>query len=897
MELFYCGNQWGYTPLGVTSNIPSGYCNPPTGLAATAANQYVTFKWVAPHDYESFHLEYQIGSGGWTQIVVTGTSYTIALAAYTTYHWRVRTVCNSEDSRYSTYATGPDITTTNVIPGCSPVSTVSITNMGSFYRVSWFSTGAAYYKVYVCPGALDCPFYKNVTGTFYDMVGLRVNEEYRVRVVAVCFNGLDSITSPWFPFKVVNINCLPPVNLKAISSFTSIMASWLPNPSSFLTYKYNIYLNGDLILANYPLTNFTFTQLLPNTSYLIEVRANCPDGFSTPASITVVTKPEECACLIELSVSDTTTSSATLVFSSSCNLPAEGEEYELRINNSAPIIIPLVTNEYVIEGLIPRIPYTAILRLKCINGEYATDAKVVFTLGGCGPVTNLTITQPSVINNMIACWNAAAGVDHYKLEIELDGNVISTINTTLNCYTKSNVIHGQEYTFRVFPVCIINGTPVEGAPTEQTSTYPISNCIEYEILSITWKSATSVDVNIKMTSSQTTSGTGRLIVKDDSNNIVNSLVFFSSGVQTINGLTEGVLYHFAAYDIPSGSASGNAANDPCDPLMTDYVHATCWSMAESNITATQPSSTELEIDLVNTSFTAAQTYLHVSWAYEGGSYNAPVQVNISDFPYTATVTGYGRYKVKITPYCDDMAMPDINFQYSCPTIDSVSTQVNGTTLSGKILPAVIGEHAYIITVTALGQSAKTFTSNSENFVITDLRPGLIYNGEVKMICNNDGPIYSNTVSFVFTTGTTGVGSQACAEPKFNSLVQDCSSTTPTLQCNIEPRDWLLRGLFFMPLSTDPQNSLYLEATFQINQNGSQYQELIIPGGIMGVIRDNSCLPAATVDAELEIVTGKTSVISTSATIAVNGNITGAGAYKSDGGNVLIVRVRASYLKA
>src|SRR5688572_10950788 len=143
MELFYCGNQWGYTPIGSTLNIPTGFCLVPTNLSVRVHNQWLMFHWNAPHDYLYFTLRYrEVGSGVWITVDVYGTSYNVELDPETEYEWEVKTVCSLILS--SAFLAGPNATTGTYVAGCLQVdgSTIVISNMGGFYRISWTGTGA-----------------------------------------------------------------------------------------------------------------------------------------------------------------------------------------------------------------------------------------------------------------------------------------------------------------------------------------------------------------------------------------------------------------------------------------------------------------------------------------------------------------------------------------------------------------------------------------------------------------------------------------------------------------------------------------------------------------------------------------------------------------------------------
>ena len=151
--------------------------------------------------------------------------------------------------------------------------------MGSFYRISWAGTGAIYYKVYWSSftGPRPVIFENTTQNTYYDLLDLTENiNTYQVQVEAYCQDpNLTPARSPWTPFATGTLKCDKPGPLIATSSSTSLVIAWTGKVGD----KYNIYLNGVLVAANYLQSSFTFTGLTPFTSYTIEVRTNCTNGY------------------------------------------------------------------------------------------------------------------------------------------------------------------------------------------------------------------------------------------------------------------------------------------------------------------------------------------------------------------------------------------------------------------------------------------------------------------------------------------------------------------------------------------------------------------------------------------------------------------------------------------
>lgn len=899
MNLYYCGNQWGYTPIGSTLNIPSEYCNAPTDLQAVVTNQFVLLSWVAPHDYIHFIVEYRIAGSmdAWTIEQPYATSILLTLDASTEYEWRVRTVCSKDPERLSDWANGPNFTTGVLAPVCNPVSSVTVTNLGGgVFQASWpAAPGSSHYAITIEGGALP-PQTFFTSGTTYNFTNLEENIQYSVFVTNICRGGVDTLPSPTVIFSTGFFTCPKVTGLNAQVNGTSIFATWFP-PAIGINVGYNVYLNGTLVAANYNLTNITFTLLSEVSSYTIEVRTNCGTGFSDPASITVSSGRMACAATFTLTPASITANSFTLNWITALN-GSTLSGLELVINNGNPIALAANVTTYNITGQ----PSGTIVDIKlygiCNNTARTGANRLLVPLLGNGALTFSPIVKSG--GNMYVKWTPVADAIYYVID---DGT--GEYRLTANEYTKFNVPRGVLQSFTVTAYAMINGTETAGTPVNTTDTYAQDNCPAYSVESISWKSATTAELIFSIAGAPF-GGPIRIWVSNADQTVTyfQTIVYKEEPV-LITGLTQGTTYDIAIYQVVNGNTDAAPTGDGCNAIQGTYTHDTCYIPGSANVLLTMPDSTHLEVALTGTSHQVSQTGYKIKWAYENGletvwnDYSNGDLILFAAFPVSIVVPGPGMYKVQMAIDCDGEMLEWQEYKYSCSDVTSVEFAVNGNILTGKILPALLGQYKYSVQITALGFSDQITLVNSNQFTFQDLMPNRIYTAVVKMLCSDDNTVESGSFTFNFTTGSAS--SQICNEPSAVVYIENCSETTTpgdgNSTCSVSQGDWKLENAIIIPLGTDPENSLFLEATFSITINSISGAEVLFPGGVMGIIDQIACRPASSTVMTVELVTGAENLVTPSGTLATNGNITATGAYTSNGSTQLVIRVRGSYLKA
>lgn len=908
-ELFYCGNQWGYTPVGKVVSIPGGYCNPPLNLNTSVNGQYVTFSWTAPHDYLKFVLEYRIPLGSWTAVDVYGVNITLALTANTTYEWRVKTVCELAPLRESIYANGVNVVTGNEIPGCGAIGTASITNMGDFYRLSWAATlNAMYYAVELRIVSPDdtVSWRFNTHRTYYDFTGLVPGTQYEARVGAVCINSTTDIPlvwSAWVPFEAVITNCPPVTALKYTASATSIIIAW-PVPAGLNIgdgYNFNIYLDDVLVASSYPLTSFTFLGLNPNTAYNIKVRTNCKQGFSKPYEVNIITGKNACADPTGLSTSAITDTGFTVNWTPAVGVASQ----ELIINNGTPIPLANNVTSYAITGLPSGILATVRIKSVCV-GSKSEGATITQQLSGCPVPTGLVVTPG--LNKLSIKWNPVANAFYYRVKVtKVAGSVL--VYDEFHEVTDIDVeglLSGTNYLVEVITGCGVKGSEItySAAASTNSSTLAAPTC-ENATLSNSVIGQTTYSTDFSFLTGRLTGFIRAEIRTTIGNTLVQGFDLTETGHVDFTGLTYGTGYDVYIYHKDPGS--------DCVPAAITSFSTTGQCRPPTGLTLSRVDAGAglINLSLAGTASLDTPPNYSVEYQADGGLWVSAG--TISSFPATI-VSGIpdGKYKVRIKSNCagSNGNWVETNFTCPIPVLSVAAVQGNKIILSWTPL---VGIKSYFIELNSLITGQKTYSSDNGFIEIPDLSWNTTFYGTVKAICS-DTPTYGSSSQFTVSTGKEqGTGENNLCQPvQFTAFIQDCTLTDPKEDdrdeeegpgdidppvlnaCSVSQMDWSLISFLFVPVANDPPNDTYFEGVFSIPQNLANGASGALPGGILGLI-NSVCLPASSATMDLEMLQGGT-VNTGNGTLAVNGNITVTGSYTSDGNNTIVLRLKGNYNK-
>lgn len=893
--LFYCGNQWGYTPVGRNANIPTVNCLPPLNLQRSVQGEYVNFSWQAPHDYLRFILEYRVvGAPGWTAVPVQGINYKAKLAGSTSYEWRVTTVCSEILS--SIPANGTNVTTQVAFPVCTPVSSVTVTNMGTFYRLSWASTGAQYYDVFwfAKVGPRPALFNDSTQNTYYDLKDLTPDVTYEAFVTAHCADpNLPVLDSPTVTFETGSLSCQKPTNLNATANSTAITVAWMGPGVS----KYNIYLNGTLVVADYQQTSFNFTGLTPNTDYTIEIRTSCETGFSEPAALTVKTKPAVCPAPTGLNITGITPTGFTANWT-----PAPGiSSQQLILDNGTPIVLGSGVNTYPFTNLPSGSNHVVAIRSVC-PGAASTSLTTNVQLVGCAPVTNLVVdTYPTHLNIK---WSAVANAVEYLVTVtrNSDSQVVFTGTATIGKITASGLEVSTAYTVSVTARCGVPGSNLTNstAVTQVVSTTGANTC---ENANITAQAVgqNTASFTFNFASGRTTGNIKAVVRKQSDNSLISTQNISTVGTVIFTGLLAATQYKLFIYN----EVTEEGVN--CSPVQLILFTTTAVCAPPTNLTATlQTNDTEI---LVNaTASVSTPPDYEIQLQLFGGNW---VSKGNHTFPYTITGITPGRYKVRVKSNCVGSSSDWVESGWICtaPQVLNVAVNQNSVTILWAPIPGVTN---YSVELRTLSGGTASYSTSQTSMTIADLAWNTNFLGTVKGTCTDLPNVEVTSGSFSFATGdqVTVPDPTLCPPAEFTAYIQDCKVTDPKNDehpdgdppptdpggtgCTLAGMDWAVVSSVFTNVVLGP-NDAFMELTLSYQQTVGSGVTALMPGGVLAVV-STDCRPASTLNMPFEIVQGGT-YITGDLIVATDGTVTASGSYESDGTGTLIIRGRANYIKA
>ncbi|MBK9631469.1 MAG: fibronectin type III domain-containing protein [Saprospiraceae bacterium] len=272
-----------------TSCGGGGGCSAPTGLnISNITSTTATAAWNAVSGATSYKFEYKKSSDpNWTQVTVTTTNHNMTgLTAATTYNTRVKAVCSSGESTYSTEV---NFTTTGG-GGCGIPTNLAISNITqTSANATWSAvSGATSYK-FEYKKSSDANWTQvTKTSPSHSMTGLTAATAYNTRVKAVCASGESAYSSTVNFTTTGGGGCGTPTNLAASNITTnSATLSWSP-VSGATSYNFQYKLNSSQTWqqANVTTTTVNMTNLTASTTYNVRVQAVC--GGTTGAFTSIL---------------------------------------------------------------------------------------------------------------------------------------------------------------------------------------------------------------------------------------------------------------------------------------------------------------------------------------------------------------------------------------------------------------------------------------------------------------------------------------------------------------------------------------------------------------------------------------------------------------------------------
>ena len=247
--------------------------------------------------------------------------------------------------------------------------------------------------------------------------------------------------------------CVAPVIDTVTGDYENVTVAWSG------TYdQYQVALNSETPVAVTG-SSYTFSGLLPTTTYQIRVRQNCAAdslGFSDWAVMSFTTDSFSCPAPEGLNVFDISRNSATFDW-----IATEGAgvwQLEVWQPGNRHISLSITEHPYTLEGLLPGTEYCAYIHSFCgsagqIAGEWSDT--VCFTTDVCPKVTGLDTTAVTT-SSVSLVWDSVPEAQDYLVEYGpagyMPGSGIEQVAAS-NSLTVTGLTPATEYDFYVRTRC------------------------------------------------------------------------------------------------------------------------------------------------------------------------------------------------------------------------------------------------------------------------------------------------------------------------------------------------------------------------------------------------------------------------------------------------------------
>lgn len=706
----YCVNQWGLTQMALPPNIPTGYCNPPTGLAvAPYMGSATLFSWLAPHDVEHFLLEYRkVGDASWIAVQVRGQAYVIELAGNSEYEWKVTSVCSVSNT--STAAVGPNFTTGDFDDVCIPpvIGNVTFVTTSAGVTISWTGITALRYDTELRVKGTTVVITKQVQTPEVTFGVLIPDTVYEIRIKSIC-SGKESEWSEWFEFNSGTQGACPQVkSLVTVIGISAVSLSWI-KPSEVTSV--NILLDGDIYASGITASTVSISGLSPDTEYDIAVVSVCGSGNSDPLLTTVKTKVTSCAMPTDLVLDIINGNQLRATWT-----PAPGiAGQEILLNNGSPQTLAGNVTTYTYTIANTGVIHTISVRSVCAASVSAYESKTLFMPFVCAKVVDAVVT---VVNSLLVRiqWTAAANVVKYVVNIhrDVDDVIIRTAETTNGQIEFAGLIPN----FSLYAIIVTHCTDNTTATSNEIPfvTIPLATCVTPDITGYTELTTTSVKISFVLTNGETF-GNFRIEARNEANTLVHTADVTQVGTYLVPGLTIGDLHQIKVINLGNGSCTA----------FFDYIDlqvpSTC--PVPTGVTAVFTTANNLQISFTPPGSPPTGYKVYVTTldgtvlTFFGNS--SPININITETFYP---------EVKLASLCSDTESNPVLATFTCPRPRNIAAQYyQGAILIGwngqtggrwrvKITSAITAQ-VFIITITDPFYRYNNPIPNSTYFIEVD----------------------------------------------------------------------------------------------------------------------------------------------------------------------------------
>jgi len=488
-----------------TTNCPQCDSIKITNTTSNSAN----LEWTPAPGVSSYTFEYKTTADtvwSYTSTIYDTTKTLNGLSSGTSYDCRVKSLCLSGGSNFV------QNNFTTPCPIAKNASSSNISTSSAF--ISWdAANGATGYTIeYKEMTSSTWLGFFDTSATNFTLTGLTPSTTYNWRVKTLCRSGNSNYLQASFTTTCGNPGSVTTSSISASGAYLS----WSAN-SGNLSYDVEYKLASSSTwsaTANTTSTNFTLNGLTSNSIYDWQVKGRCAannsnfiqEGFTTLST---------CASPSNLSVSNISSSGATLSWSASTGAVTYSVEYKLSSSSTWNALTGITSTTTTISSLSAGSNYDWKVQAICTSGAGSFVQSSFLT--ACNTPSGLSTTGVSSSGATIK-WNSVSGATGYSFEYKLLASSTWTDSgfSTSNSVTLSGLNFGITYVWRVKTNCSANNSSIAQAGFTTLCVEPTgatTNSISNNKATITWNAISGTfgyTVEYKLASTSTWTSIGSI---------------------------------------------------------------------------------------------------------------------------------------------------------------------------------------------------------------------------------------------------------------------------------------------------------------------------------------------------------------------------------------------------
>lgn len=740
----------GYISTNFITTVNSSNCEPPSALAATNVNSGgVTVTWNYVPLAKDYEISYRLSSSTvyTTRNTISNVYFINDLLPGKLYEVRLRSNCGN--GLYSNYAA---VTFTTIVSTecTNPSNLVASNPTNTGITLSWsqidFATKVEYEIGYRSIGSGIFVTQRTTNNTVI-LSGLIPNQDYEWRVRTICASNAQSNysnsvfkTAPGIGF------CSTPTNLFSSDlRQNGARLDWTLVKNA-VSYQIKIRRVGDSQVNTYttPLNMYSFSGLIPGSTYNVDVSSICADGFlSVPVTAVFTTVAEQgCNPPSEFKVSNIGMNSALLNWVGVSN----ASSYEITYRRhgdfqSTTFQVGGNTNSFLLNGLFRNTNYDVNIRTICQNNAVSIFTGMLFTTTDyvqCMTPTRFTaadITEQSVRLS----WDPINGSNSFEVSIRKvgDAQFVGTIVTgTSKSYV--NLLPNTEYEARIRTNCL-NTVSFSNYSSIKFTTVASSNpCLAPELMLV---SVTNTVATINWMAIQ-------------QNYEIQYRIYGANYVSKLESLTPPYILR----DLTPNTTYEVRVRNFCDTRMSDYSKVLLFTTKVNSCTPPVIALKTKTANTISVNIANGNSVVEVSYKESSSAIFNRVLVANSGY-YTLTGLMNNRsYDIQVRNFCggvfsdysNQLSVVATNLVPSCevPVVDVASV----TSRSAFIYwPTKMTFYEVSIRNVELNETKKSYESNVGSLLINNLTPNTPYEVSIRNICN--GAFSESSTPIRFTTRT------------------------------------------------------------------------------------------------------------------------------------------------